>query len=160
MLTWTMALEPGGPGSAALYIDIDKKYFESWKSRVRYVLSHHFLGCLILRYVPSDLVTDSSKYTHHASKTQKNKVMMFAAVYRPRLDLADSLDGKLMLKVAHNPKVPFHDSSLSLSCDRHKKTSLNSQVRVSYHFCLLRLSSLSIFPSFLKVRLSMITPAT
>lgn len=28
--------EFGGPGSAALYIDIDEKYFESWRNRVRY----------------------------------------------------------------------------------------------------------------------------
>lgn len=31
--------------------------------------------------------------------------MIFAAVYRPRLDISPSFDGKMMLKVAHKQKV-------------------------------------------------------
>lgn len=131
---------PGGRGSAALYIDIDEKYFESWQSRLRYFSSQSSPCCLTLRYVPTDLVTDSTKFTHHASKTQKNKVMMFAAVYRPRPDINDSLDGKLMLKVAHRQKVPFPHLCLSISLPRHKRTSPNSQVRVCFlHFASLLL---------------------
>jgi hypothetical protein len=54
----------------------------------------------------SPLLFFRAKYKPKASKTQKKKVMMFGAVYRPRPDLGERWDGKLMLKVAHRKKVP------------------------------------------------------
>lgn len=58
------------------------------------------------RYFPSDASFDKKEsYQHVVSKTQKDKVMFFAAVYRPRPDINEAFDGKLMLKVAHKKKV-------------------------------------------------------
>jgi hypothetical protein len=49
--------------------------------------------------------------------------MMFAAVYRPRCDIDDSLDGKLMMRVAHHQKVLLDPLCCASHCQVQKNRS-------------------------------------
>lgn len=71
-----------------------------------YQRNHIMRGTSLFCWFPD--VTISLKFRRQASKTRKKKVMFFAAVYAPRLELDSRLDGKLFLKVAHLERVPHN----------------------------------------------------
>lgn len=64
-----------------------------------------FSEFLIASRIPTELFADAQRFHHVRSKTMKDKVMIFTAVYRPRPDLGPEFDGKLMIAVAHELKV-------------------------------------------------------
>lgn len=119
-----------------LYIDIDEKYFTLWRKGVRYMpakkwkpgyprLFFPLLSPPSLFNPPFPLflaffLISGDKMRPETSKTKKKKVMFFAAIYCPRLDLGPEFDGKLHLEVAHPHKVllfPFEIIiSIVLTC--------------------------------------------